>query len=215
MRIVLLGPPGAGKGTQAVSLAEVTGAKHLATGDMLRAEIASGTPLGTSAKVYMDKGDLVPDEVIIGMIRGRLSGGAGVILDGFPRTVAQAQALDGELAKANSPLDMVIYLNVERDELVRRLSGRAVCGKCSKPFKLDGSPGQPSGKCDDCDGRLEVREDDRPEAVRHRLKVYERQTLPVLDYYKDTGMVREVDGAGTMDEVKNRLMAATKQRSGV
>ena len=215
MRIVLLGPPGAGKGTQASKIAANLGAKHLATGDILRAEAAAGTTLGKSAKSYMDRGDLVPDKVIIGMIRSRLSDGGGMVLDGFPRTVAQAQALDQELTKTKAPLDLALYLDVDREELVSRLSNRAVCAGCSKPFTLDDATERPKDVCDNCGGELQVREDDRPQAVRHRLRVYEEQTLPVLGYYKSSGRVAEVDGVGSTEEVGERLEAAIKQQSPV
>lgn len=215
MRIVLLGPPGAGKGTQASSLATEFGAVHLATGDMLRLEIQAGTELGSQAKSFMDRGDLVPDDVIIGMIRGRLQDASGMILDGFPRTVTQAEALDAELAVLRAPLDAAINLKVDRDELVRRLSGRAICGNCSKPFTLDQAGSGGAGNCDDCGGELLVREDDRPEAVVHRLQVYEAQTLPVVGYYQDVGLLVEVDGEGTLEEVRARLVEAAVNASGV
>ena len=215
MRIVLLGPPGAGKGTQALSLANEFGAVHLATGDMLRLEIQAGTELGSQAKSFMDRGDLVPDDVIIGMIKGRLRDASGMILDGFPRTVTQAEALDAELARLGAPLDAAINLKVDRDELVRRLSGRAICGKCSKPFTLDQSGTGPTVNCDDCDGDLLVREDDRPEAVVRRLKVYEEQTLPVVGYYRGVGLLVEVDGEGSPGEVNARLVEASVNASGV
>ena len=217
MRIVLLGPPGAGKGTQASSLAAEFGAVHLATGDMLRLEIQAGTALGSQAKSFMDRGDLVPDDVIIGMIRGRLQDASGMILDGFPRTVAQAEALDAELARLGAPLDAAINLQVDHDELVRRLSARAICGICSKPFTLDQAGSASVGDCDDCDGepQLLVREDDRPEAVVRRLQVYETQTLPVVGYYQDVGLLVEVDGEGTLEEVNARLVEAAVNASRV
>ena len=216
MRIVLLGPPGAGKGTQASSLAAEFGAVHLATGDMLRLEIQAGTELGSQAKSFMDRGDLVPDDVIIGMIRGRLQDASGMILDGFPRTVTQAEALDAELTRLGAPLDAAINLQVDRDELVRRLSGRAICGICSRPFTLDQAGSVSVVDCDDCDGEhLVVREDDRPEAVVRRLKVYETQTLPVVGYYRDVGLLVEVDGEGTLKEVNARLVEAAVNASGV
>ena len=216
MRIVLLGPPGAGKGTQALSLAAEFGAVHLATGDMLRLEIQAGTELGRQAKSFMDRGDLVPDDVIIGMIRGRLQDASGMILDGFPRTVTQAEALDAELARLDAPLDAAINLQVDRDELVRRLSGRAICGICSRPFTLDQAGSGSVIDCDDCDGEHPVvREDDRPEAVVRRLQVYETQTLPVVGYYQDVGLLVEVDGEGTLEEVNARLVEAAVNASRV
>ncbi len=218
MRIVLLGPPGAGKGTQASSLASEFGAVHLATGDMLRLEIQAGTELGMQAKSFMDRGDLVPDDVIIGMIKGRLRDASGMILDGFPRTVTQAEALDAELARLGAPLDAAINLKVDRDELVRRLSSRAICVKCSKPFTLDQPGAGKTVRCDDradCDGEYLVREDDRPEAVVRRLKVYEEQTLPVVGYYQGVGLLVEVDGEGSTSEVNARLVEAAVSASGL
>ena len=182
---------------------------------MLRLEIQAGTELGSQAKSFMDRGDLVPDEVIIGMIRGRLQEASGMILDGFPRTVTQAEALDAELARLGAPLDAAINLKVDRDELVRRLSGRAICGNCSKPFTLDQAGSGDDGNCDDCGGELLVREDDRPDAVVHRLRVYEAQTFPVVGYYQDVGLLVEVDGEGTLTEVKARLVEAAVNASGV
>lgn len=183
MRIVVFGPPGAGKGTQGVRLAEHLNITHLATGDMLRAEVAAGSELGKQAKSYMDRGDLVPDDVIIGMIQSQLTGGDGMVLDGFPRTIKQAEALDGALNAANLPLDKAIYFNVDRDELVKRLLNRA---------------------------SEEGRSDDNLETINRRMDVYHEQTAPVLDYYRAAGKVVEIDGTGTPDEVFERLIAAAR-----
>jgi adenylate kinase len=186
MRIVLLGPPGAGKGTQGVRLAEALGITHLATGDLLRAEVAAGSELGKLAKSYMDRGDLVPDDVIIGMIKSRLSGRggeSGMVLDGFPRTVTQAEALDAALKQSGQPLDRVIYFDVGRDELVKRLINRA---------------------------KEQGRSDDTPETIERRMDVYEKQTAPVLEYYRRSGQVREIDGMGVPGEVFERLKKAAK-----
>jgi len=210
MRIVLLGPPGAGKGTQAARLALALKLVHVSTGDILRAEIAGGTELGKLAKSYMDRGDLVPDDVIIGMIRGRLKGGAGMVLDGFPRTVAQAQALDAAFAEAGLTLDRAVYFKVENEELVRRLSGRATCSGCQKPYNLSTAPPKKAGVCDSCGGKLVQRPDDQPDPVRRRLNVYSEQTAPVLDYYRKAGKVREINAAGGLDDVSARLSAAVR-----
>ena len=182
---------------------------------MLRLEIQAGSELGSQAKSFMDRGDLVPDDVIIGMIRSRLRDAAGMILDGFPRTVMQAEALDAELTRLGSPLDLVINLKVDREELVRRLSGRSICGDCNKPFNPAESPSGSTGNCDDCGGELLVREDDRPEAVVYRLQVYEEQTLPVVGYYRNVGLLVEVDGEGSPNDVKGRLVEAAVNVSGV
>lgn len=207
MNIVLLGPPGAGKGTQATRLAGKLNLTHLATGDMLRSEVANGTELGRLAKTYMDRGDLVPDDVIVGMIRARLGGG-GLLLDGFPRTVVQAEALDAALEEAGHRLDRAIYLAVDRDELIERLSGRAVCSKCQRPYNLKSAPPSKDGVCDKCGGDVVVRDDDKPEAIRNRMAVYQKQTTPVLDYYRSSGRLTEENGMGSPDQVQDRLLAA-------
>ena len=210
MRIVLLGPPGAGKGTQAARLAQALKLKHIATGDMLRSEAAAGTELGKLAKAYMDRGDLVPDNLIIGMIRQRLKSDGGMVLDGFPRTVAQAKALDQAFAEAGARLDRAVYFKADTEEIVKRLSGRTTCTGCQTPYNLNTAPPKKAGVCDNCGGKLVQREDDKPEAVRNRLKVYEQNTAPVLDYYRKAGRVREIDATGTMDQVHARLAAAVR-----
>ena len=216
MRIVLLGPPGAGKGTQARRLSKSTGMKHLSTGDMLRAEVASGTELGLLAKGFMDRGDLVPDSHIIAMIQQHIDDPAGVLLDGFPRTVIQAEALDKALEKSNTPVDQVINMSVEVDELVRRLAGRALCGDCQTPYNLESDPPSKAGVCDRCGGPVAVRDDDKPEAVENRMKVYQELTAPVLDYYRSRGDVAEIVATGSPDEVFERLsQAITSGKSGV
>lgn len=181
MRIVIFGPPGAGKGTQGVRLAENLKITHLATGDMLRAEVSAGSELGVLAKQYMDRGDLVPDDVIIGMIRSHLTDGDGMVLDGFPRTITQAQALDEALQQADLPLDKSIYFNVDRQQLISRLINRAV---------------------------EQGRSDDTPDTINRRMDVYDEQTAPVLEYYSSSGRVIEIDGSGTPDEVFERLLTA-------
>ena len=216
MRIVLLGPPGAGKGTQARRLSESTGMKHLSTGDMLRSEVSSGTELGRLAKGFMDRGDLVPDSHIIAMIQQHIDDPAGVLLDGFPRTLVQAQALDRALEKSGTPVDRVIHMSVDLSELARRLSGRALCGDCQTPYNLESDPPSKPGICDRCGGPVAVRDDDKPEAVANRMKVYQELTAPVLDYYKSHGNVAEIVATGSPDEVFDKLSEAiTSGQSGV
>lgn len=210
MRIVLMGPPGAGKGTQARRLSESTGMKHLSTGDMLRAEVASGSELGLLAKGFMDRGDLVPDSHIIAMIQQHIDHPAGILLDGFPRTVVQAKALDEALEQTNTPVDQVIHMSVDIDELVKRLSNRALCGDCQTPYNLESDPPSQPGICDNCGGPVAVRIDDRPEAVTHRMNVYQDLTAPVLDYYKSHGDVVEIVATGSPDEVFEKLSQTIK-----
>ena len=208
MRIVLLGPPGAGKGTQARRLADSTGMKHLSTGDILRAEVAAGSELGLLAKGFMDRGDYVPDSHIIAMIQKYIDEPAGVLLDGFPRTVVQAEALDKKLKEAGTPIDKVVHMSVDIDELLKRLAGRAVCKNCQTPYNLDSQPPAKAGVCDNCGGEVVVREDDKPEAVKKRMKIYQELTAPVLDYYKSRGDVVEIVATGTPDSVFEKLTQA-------
>ena len=208
MRIVLMGPPGAGKGTQARRLAESTGMKHLSTGDMLRAEVAAGSELGLLAKGFMDRGDYVPDSNIIAMIQQYVSDPAGVLLDGFPRTLVQAESLDESLSAAGLPIDKIVHMSVDTDELVKRLSSRAVCSSCQTPYNLVSDAPSSEGVCDKCGSEVIVRDDDKPEAVMHRMKVYEEQTAPVLNYYKSRGDVIEIIATGTPDSVFEELTQA-------
>ncbi len=208
MRIVLLGPPGAGKGTQARRLADSTGMKHLSTGDILRAEVAAKSELGLLAKGFMDTGDLVPDSNIIAMIQQYIDDPAGVLLDGFPRTVVQAESLDNSLEEAGLPVDKVVHMSVDTDELVKRLSTRAICKNCQTPYNLESDPPAKAGVCDNCGGEVTVRDDDKPEAVLNRMKVYQELTAPVLDYYKSRGDVAEIIATGTPDSVFEKLSQA-------
>jgi adenylate kinase len=204
---VFLGPPGAGKGTQAERLKSEFGLTHLSTGDMLRQAVGDGTTLGREAKVFMDAGDLVPDRVMIGMIRERLEGATGnFLLDGFPRTLPQAEALDEMLAEVGAPLDAVLSITVSRDELVRRLAGRWLCRTCGRSWHEVFAPHTPDEQCEPLGGcNLYQRDDDRAEAVANRLNVYDEQTAPLIAYYRSRGLVHEVDGERTQDEVNGQI----------
>jgi adenylate kinase len=211
LNLILLGPPGAGKGTQAERLREDFGLPHISTGDMLRAQVAAGSELGVQAKRYMDSGELVPDEVIISMIAGRVSdadAGDGFLLDGFPRNEAQADALAQALGGLDRRLTAVLAIEVPDDELIRRLSGRRVCVKNpSHIYHVELDPPKHEGICDQDGSRLIQREDDREETIRRRLEVYHRQTEPLIDYYDRAGQLRRFDGARSPDEVHDRIRA--------
>jgi len=209
MYLVLLGPPGSGKGTQAERLEEQLGLPHVGSGDLFRENIRNETELGLLAKGYMDRGQLVPDDVTIAMVRERLRQpdcDDGVILDGFPRTLAQAEALDKILASRPRTLAGVLYINVPDEELVRRLSGRWICGQCQTPHHVVFSPPAKEGICDECGGKLYQRDDDRPETVRARLRVYHKQTAPLIDYYCRVSLLVEIDGAGDIETVSTALL---------
>jgi adenylate kinase len=214
LRVIFLGPPGAGKGTQAQALAREWDVPHVATGDMLREAVAAQTPLGLEAKRHMDSGGLVPDDVVIGLVGERLAqpdARAGVVLDGFPRTVAQAEALDALFARTGLSLDRVIYFNVSRDELLRRLTGRRVCRACGHTFHLVSAPPKVAGKCDACGGELYQRVDDSEATVATRLDVYQKQTSPLLAYYRGRNLLAEVAGEGSVPEVAEAIRKATNQ----
>ena len=208
MNIVLFGKPGAGKGTQAPILAERLGVPILSTGDTLRAAIKEGTALGREAKAYMDRGDLVPDNVILGVVRDRLSEPSyrnGVILDGVVRTTPQAEGMQDVMQSLGRRIDAVLNLDVNNEEIVRRLSGRTVCGSCQTPY----TGVAPGSKCAKCGGVVSRRKDDEPEAVRNRLNVYDQQTAPVLDWYrKDGAKVAVVNAEGAVDEITSRILKA-------
>lgn len=209
MNIIFLGPPGAGKGTQAQRLERDHGWVQLSTGDMLRAASAAGTELGRKARSIMDTGELVPDEVMAGIISERLDDVRdGFVLDGFPRTLAQAEFLDGALADRNMSIDAVIEFTFEEEALVRRLSGRFACANCGAVYHDAFKPPQNAGECDHCRGcEFERRTDDEPDAVRNRLEVYRRQTEPLLPYYRDKGMLKSVDGMAAVDAVTQQIEA--------
>jgi len=203
--MILLGGPGAGKGTQAQKLSEKYGVQHIATGDILRQAIKDETDMGQMAKSYMDKGQLVPDEVVIGIIEDRLAQPdleAGFVLDGFPRTTPQAQALDDLIDKLDISLDAVININTSADVVIERLAGRRSCRDCQTVYHVTYSPTKKVGVCDECGGALYQRDDDKEETIRKRLQVYQKQTAPLLDYYKGSGKkLMQVSGDDAIDEV--------------
>jgi adenylate kinase len=208
LKVVLLGPPGAGKGTQAARIAEYLKVPSAASGDLFRDHQKRDTELGRLARSYMQRGVLVPDEVTIRMVTEWIEtepGDGGFLLDGFPRTLGQAEALDGALS-STSGLDRVLYIRVSDEELVRRLTGRLVCRGCGATFHKVSNPPPADGACGECGGELYEREDDRPEAVGKRLEVYFSETAPLIDYYLEAGILREVDGEQSIDEVGLELM---------
>ena len=210
VRVIFLGPPGAGKGTQAQELAREWGVPQIATGDMLREAVAAKTPLGLEAKRYMDQGALVPDEVVVGATAERLAApdaARGFILDGFPRTIAQAEALARLLKDAGHALDVVLYFDVSEPELLRRLTGRRVCRACGHTYHLTSSPPKRAGVCDACGGELYQRVDDSEATVRNRLEVYRKQTAPLLDYYRQRNVLTTVSGEGSIEEIRDAIRA--------
>jgi adenylate kinase len=210
LNLVLLGPPGSGKGTQGERLQEDFRLPYYATGDILREAVREQTDLGTEAKEYMDRGDLVPDDVIVGVIAERVSSGEaqdGFILDGFPRTEPQAEALDEEMESLGRDLTAAVLIDVPDEEVVRRLSGRRICAKNGHVFHVDFDPPKNDDVCDVCGARLEIRDDDKPEVVKHRLEQYYAKTEPLISHYDDRGLLRRVDGSRTPDEVSDRIRA--------
>ena len=215
LNLILLGAPGAGKGTQAVTLSKKLGLVHIASGDLFRKEQESGSELGKIAKSYMEKGQLVPDEITVRMVLGRISApdcAKGVILDGFPRTLEQARALDKALAAEGKSIYKVLYINVSNKDLLRRLSGRWICRNCQTPYNIVELPPKVVDKCDRCGGELYQRADDTEETARKRLDVYFQQTAPLIKYYTEAGKLVEVDGESTVDKVGSALIAAIKSK---
>lgn len=213
MRLVLVGPPGAGKGTQAEFIAAHLSVPKISTGDIFRANVTRATPLGLEAKRYMEAGGLVPDEVTINMVRGRLAepdAVDGFLLDGFPRTVPQAVALDKLLADNGTALDLVLELVVDNDEVIRRLSGRRTCHGCGKVWHVEFDPPTTPGVCDRCGGQLFQRDDDQAETIAERLKVYARDTAPLIDYYGAQGKLVGIDAAGPVEDVTERAIDALR-----
>jgi adenylate kinase len=214
VRLVLVGPPGAGKGTQAQFIASHFSVSKISTGDIFRANVSEGTDLGIEAKKYMDAGDLVPDEVTIAMVKDRLThddAGEGFLLDGFPRTEHQAEVLDETLAERDYALDVVLELVVDDEEVVRRLSGRRTCRRCGHVWHQDFDPPSREGICDRCGGELFQRDDDSEETIRHRLEVYADQTSPLIGYYGDRGLLRGVDATGPVEDVTERAINALRR----
>lgn len=214
MRVVLLGPPGAGKGTQAQRVADALSVSRVSSGDLLREHRKRGTELGRLAGSYMDRGALVPDDVTIEMVMGWIDDPdrrRGFVLDGFPRNLAQAQALDDRLGLAE-PIDTVLYMDVSTEELTRRITGRLLCRGCQTPYHERFSPPWREGACDHCGDDLYRRADDMPEAVATRIEVYQEQTEPLVAYYRERGNLADIDGEGSMDEVTDALIRALEQR---
>ncbi|MEO9139220.1 MAG: adenylate kinase [Jatrophihabitans sp.] len=211
MRLVLVGPPGAGKGTQAEYIAEHFGIPKISTGDIFRANVSGGTELGRQAKKYMDAGDLVPDEVTNAMVRARVAepdAAAGFLLDGFPRNTAQAEVLAGILTDIGAPLSVVLDLEVDFDEVVKRLSGRRTCKSCGHVWHVEFDPPTSPDACDLCSGKLYQRDDDLAETVRHRLDVYAEQTAPLIEFYRTRDKLVAIDALGAVEDVTERAIAA-------
>jgi adenylate kinase len=214
VRVVLVGPPGAGKGTQAQFISSHLSIPKISTGDIFRYNVSTGTELGQQAQAYMERGDLVPDEITIAMVEARLAeddAQSGFLLDGFPRTVPQAETLRKLLADLDTKLDVVLELVVEDDEVVRRLSGRRTCRVCGRIWHVLFEPPARPGQCDDCGGQLFQRDDDREATIRHRLDVYAQQTQPLIAYYADDGILLGIDATGPVEEITERAMAALRR----
>jgi adenylate kinase len=214
VRVVLVGPPGAGKGTQAQFLASHLSIPKISTGDIFRDNVSHGTALGRRAQAYMERGDLVPDEVTIAMVTDRLAdedAQAGFLLDGFPRNVPQAETLKKMLLAWDTKLDVVLELVVDDDEVVRRLSGRRTCRRCGRIWHVSFDPPTVAGICDDCGGELFQRDDDREETIRHRLEVYQEQTSPLVSFYADEGTLLGLDATGPVDEITERALSALRR----
>ncbi len=209
MKIIMLGAPGAGKGTQAQMIAEKYNIPHISTGDIFRANIKNGTELGKKAKEFIDKGQLVPDELTVELLLDRVANDDcknGYVLDGFPRTIPQADVLDSELTKLGDKVDYAINVDVPDENIVRRMSGRRACLKCGATYHIEHIPPKTEGICDKCGSELVQREDDKPETVQNRLSVYHEQTQPLIDYYDKKNILRTVDGTKDMQEVFNEIV---------
>ncbi len=210
MRVIFLGPPGVGKGTQAEFIAKKLNILKLSTGDLLRESVKKQTALGLEAKGYMDRGELVPDQIVIGLVDEKLKSPdcqKGFLLDGFPRTVPQADQLTALLKKMGEEIDRVVYFTLEKDEIVQRISGRRSCPQCNAVYHISSIPPKQEGLCDVCGSVLVQRNDDKPETVESRLTVYHGQTIPLIDYYKAKGVLVELEASGSVDQVQKRLVA--------
>ena len=214
MHVVLVGPPGAGKGTQAQLIAARLQIPHVSTGDIFRENVSEMTELGRQAKTFMNAGDLVPDAITVAMVRDRLAkpdAHAGFVLDGFPRTLIQAEQLQNTLAELDENLDVVLEMKPDDEELVRRLSGRRTCQGCGRIWHVDYDPTSVNNQCDECGSSLSQRDDDRPETIRRRLEVYREQTEPLVQFYADLGLLAVIDAVGTVDEVTLRAVQALRE----
>ncbi|KAF0218095.1 MAG: adenylate [Geobacteraceae bacterium] len=217
MNLILLGPPGAGKGTQAKILVKKFDIPQVSTGDILRAAVKDQTPMGIRAKGYMDEGALVPDEVVVGIVEERLAKpdcGKGFILDGFPRTVGQADALKKMLAGLGKSIEHVVSIDVDKEELLERITGRRTCRGCGRGYHIVFDPPHVQGTCDGCGGELYLREDDSEETMRKRLDVYEQQTAPLISYYADESVLRSIQGTGSIEDIQQKILVIIKGGKG-
>jgi adenylate kinase len=215
MYVILLGAPGAGKGTQASLMAQKLKSAHVASGDLFRQALSQGTELGKQAKSYMEQGKLVPNEITIKMVLERIKAPdtkAGIILDGFPRNIEQAKALDEALKKQNQAIDKVVYIKVSEDELLKRLIGRWICRKCQSPYHEVSSPSKVKGVCDKCGGELYQRADDNTETIKKRMKEFFAETVPLIDYYTRAGKLVEIPGEGSVEEINAKIVTALQPK---
>lgn len=218
MHVILMGPPGAGKGTQASRIADETGIEHINVGDMLRQAIRQETELGTKIQSFVEAGELVPDHLVVDLMKDTLQDlnrrNKGVVIDGYPRNLAQAEALEEMLSELDIQIDAVVYLEVEEEELIRRLTGRRVCRDCGATFHIEYDAPHKQGICDECGGKLHQREDDKRETIEQRLKVYHEETEPLIEFYEERGLLMRVDGSQPIDDVSTSLLEVVGELSG-